>query len=199
MKFNIDTTIFIRLDNLNEREIFSICVEHDLVFSTLINCKNRKLQLYIDTKLRKIIATSTNDHITFMEDDNTYYGGLTKKEHDRLSAIKPIKVPKLKVNEKSIKVYKELNDKGYLRIDKFDKVINDVNDVNIDSILAEFGINGISPFDKDEIERGITITVDEKIKRNISYYDIDTILDKISLYGINSLTKDEQKFLNDNN
>ena len=151
MKFNIDTTIFIRLDNLNEREIFSICVEHDLVFSTLINCKNRKLQLYIDTKLRKIIATSTNDHITFMEDDNTYYGGLTKKEHDRLSAIKPIKVPKLKVNEKSIKVYKELNDKGYLRIDKFDKVINDVNDVNIDSILVEFGINGISPFDNEGI------------------------------------------------
>lgn len=199
MKFNIDTTIFIRLDNLNEREIFSICVEHDLVFSTLINCKNRKLQLYIDTKLRKIIATSTNDHITFMEDDNTYYGGLTKKEHDRLSAIKPIKVPKLKVNEKSIKMYKELNDKGCLRIDKFDRAINSVDDVNIDSILTEFGINGIAPFE-EERERGITITVkDNKILRNISYYDIDTILDKISLYGINSLTKDEQKFLNDNN
>lgn len=198
MKFNIDTTIFISLNNLNEREIFSICVEHDLVFSELINYKNLKLQLYIDTKLRKVIATSTNGHITFMEDDNTYYGGLTKKEHDRLSAIKPIKVPKLKVNEQSIKVYKELNDKGYLRIDKFDKVINNVNDVNIDSILTEFGINGITPFDKNERERGIT-TVDEKIKRNISYYDIDTILDKISLYGINSLTKDEQKFLNDNN
>lgn len=199
MNFNINNTIFIKLDNLNEREIFSICVEYNLIFETLVTCKNTKLQLYIDNNLKKVVATSNNDNITFSTTNNIYYGGLTKREYDSFLAIKPIKVPKLKVNEASIKLYKELNGKGCLRIDKFDKVINSVDDVNIDSILTEFGINGITPFEEEK-QRGITITVkDNKIKRNISYYDIDTILDKISLYGINSLTKDEQKFLNDNN
>jgi hypothetical protein len=199
MNFNINNTIFIKLDNLNEREIFSICVEYSLVFETLTTCKNTKLNLYIDNKLKKVVATSNNDNITFLTTDNIYYGGLTKREYDSFLAIKPTKVPKLKVNETSINLYKELNEKGFLRIDKFDNVINSVNDVNIDSILEEFGINGITPFEEEK-QRGITITIkDNKIKRDISYYDIDTILDKIGLYGVNSLTKDEQKFLNDNN
>ncbi len=180
MNFNLKSTILINLCKLNYQQIFSLCLEYDLSFEKLLDYKNDKDLVYVELDTKGLVAVQSNNTITFAVIDNVYYGGLTKKEFDILSNIKPIKTPKIKCNEKTVREYTRLLSIGYdIRVDKLDNVIINNENINLDSILENIGI-----YEPSKIT---------------TYYDIDILLDKISLYGIKSLTKEEKNFLDKNN
>ncbi len=210
MKFDINNVICIKLKSLDTTQLFSVCVEYNLSFDLIMGYKENRDCVWLENKNNShfSIAVSSNDVIKFLYKNDEYLGGLTKEELKRFNSIKPVKTPKIKVNENTIAKYKELLDKGFnLKIEKLDKAINtkEENGMDVNDILDKINVSGIESISKSSINKLETIEpkkvvekVTNNIKKDVTYYDIDTILDKISLYGIDSITKEEKNFLDNN-
>ena len=209
MKFDINNVICIKLKSLDTTQLFSVSIEYDLLFDLLIEYKEKRDCLWLELKnnIYYSIAVSSNDEIKFLyNNDNEYYGGLTKNELDKFKSIKPVKTPKIKINEKSITKYKELLNKGYnLKVEKLDRSINAKEEIGMDvnDILDKINVSGIESISKSSISKletketikKVEENVTNKIKIDVTYYDVDTILDKIGLYGIGSITEKEKIIL----
>ena len=108
MKFNIDKTICINLEVVNDQQLLAIALTYNFNFKDLIKLKNDKIsKIWFEIKSEddfSILAIFSNSSLTFLyengksysdDDSLIYYGGLTKKEYIKFMNIIPIKTPKM--------------------------------------------------------------------------------------------------------
>jgi hypothetical protein len=106
---------------------------------------------------------------------------VTKKEHDRVTKMKPIVIPKVSKNDDTLNSYLFYLEKGYdIKMPSLDRKIEHIRN---------------NQERNTEVEQTKVVTeVKSKTKKQVTL-EIDTILDKINESGIESLTKEEKEFL----
>lgn len=137
MKFNIDKTICINLEVVNDQQLLAIALTHNFNFKDLIKLKNDKIsKIWFEIKSEDefvTLAIFSNNSLTFLyengksysdDDSLIYYGGLTKKEYIKFMNIIPIKTPKMPKHPMALISYER-----YLKEGKYDIETKSMNNV----------------------------------------------------------------------
>ena len=128
MKFNIDKTICINLEVVNDQQLLAIALTYNFNFKDLIKLKIDKIsKIWFEIKSEDdftTLAIFSNNSLTFLyengksysdDDSLIYYGGLTKKEYIKFMNIIPIKTPTMPKHSMAIISYEK-----YLKEGKYD-------------------------------------------------------------------------------
>ena len=187
--FNINKVICLNLKAMDQRQLFIASTALSIDFEVLLKYKNQRcLKLWICQETSMTIAFEQQDVNKFTGEllDKEFYFfpevcPVTKKEHDRVTKMKPIVVPKVSKNDDTLNSYLFYLEKGYdIKMPSLDRKIEHIRN---------------NQEKNTEIEQTKVVTeVISKTKKQVSL-EIDTILDKINESGIESLTKEEKEFL----
>jgi hypothetical protein len=187
--FNINKVICLNLKAMEQRQLFIASTALSIDFEVLLKYKNQRcLKLWICQETSMTIAFEQQDVNKFTGEllDKEFYFfpevcPVTKKEHDRVTKMKPIVIPKVSKNDDTLNSYLFYLEKGYdIKMPSLDRKIEHIRN---------------NQEKNTEIEQTKVVTeVISKTKKQVSL-EIDTILDKINESGIESLTKEEKEFL----
>ena len=153
MNFNIDKTICINLDVVNDQQLLAIALTYNFNFKDLIKLKNDKIsKIWFEIKSENdfvIIAIFSKNSLTFLyqngksysdDDSLIYYGGLTKKEYIKFMNIIPVKVPKMTKHPMALISYENYLKEGLYDIDT--KSMNDALETkNVDKIIKVINLD----------------------------------------------------------
>lgn len=153
MKFNIDKTICINLDVVNDQQLLAIALTYNFNFKDLIKLKNDKIsKIWFEIKSENdfvIIAIFSKNSLTFLyqngksysdDDSLIYYGGLTKKEYIKFMNIIPVKVPKMPKHPMALISYENYLKEGLYDIDT--KSMNDALETkNVDKRIKVINLD----------------------------------------------------------
>jgi hypothetical protein len=168
-KFNHSQVISISLKSHNQQQLFSIAETYSISFETLVKMKEdgfTKIWVEIGGKFVIACQHKSCDEDLIIKDN---FRPLTKKDHDFLKSIKPVKVPKMPKTPVAKANYRAFVKEGF-----------DIKTASMDS-----AINGTTS--SQVINKTATSEV----------LEVDAILDKISAFGMSSLTEREKKYLED--
>jgi hypothetical protein len=187
--FNINKVICLNLKAMDQRQLFIASTALSIDFEVLLKYKNQRcLKLWICQETNMTVAFEQQDVNKFTGEllDKEFYFfpevcPVTKKEHDRVTKMKPIVIPKVSKNDDTLNSYLFYLEKGYdIKMPSLDRKIEHIRN---------------NQERNTEVEQTKVVTeVKSKTKKQVTL-EIDTILDKINESGIESLTKEEKEFL----
>lgn len=187
--FNINKVICINLKAMDQRQLFIASTALSIDFEVLLKYKNQRcLKLWICQETGMTVAFEQQDVNKFTGEllDKEFYFfpevcPVTKKEHDRVTKMKPIVIPKVSKNDDTLNSYLFYIEKGYdIKMPSLDRKIEHIRN---------------NQEKNTEVEQTKVVTKAKfKTKKQVTL-EIDTILDKINESGIESLTKEEKEFL----
>jgi hypothetical protein len=187
--FNINKVICLNLKAMDQRQLFITSTTLSIDFEVLLKYKNQRcLKLWICQETSMTVAFEQQDVNKFTGEllDKEFYFfpevcPVTKKEHDRVTKMKPIVIPKVSKNDDTLNSYLFYLEKGYdIKMPSLDRKIEHIRN---------------NQERNTEVEQTKVVTeVKSKTKKQVTL-EIDTILDKINESGIESLTKEEKEFL----
>jgi hypothetical protein len=187
--FNINKVICLNLKAMEQRQLFIASTALSIDFEVLLKYKNQRcLKLWICQETSMTVAFEQQDVNKFTGEllDKEFYFfpevcPVTKKEHDRVTKMKPIVIPKVSKNDDTLNSYLFYLEKGYdIKMPSLDRKIEHIRN---------------NQEKNTEVEQTKVVTeVKSKTKKQVTL-EIDTILDKINESGIESLSKQEKDFL----
>lgn len=155
-KFDKDRVICISLKSHNQQQLFSIAEKYLISFEAICEMKNDGFtKIWVESGGRYVIACQ---HKSYPDDliikDN--FNPLSKKDHDFLKQLRPVKVPKMPKNQIAKNNYKAFLNEGYdiktpsMEKTKSESVNRVTENLDLDSILDKIGQCGVNSLTKNE-------------------------------------------------
>lgn len=181
--FNINKVICLNLKTMDQRQLFIASTTLSIDFEVLLKYKNQRcLKLWICQETSMTIAVEQQDVNKFtgelLEKEFYFFPEVcpvTKKEHDKVTKMRPVVIPKVSKDDSTLNSYLFYLEKGYdIKMSSLDRKIEHIRNNQETKVVTE-----IKP---------------AKSRKQVTL-EVDIILDKINENGIDSLTKEEKDFL----